>query len=307
MAENDSLLRTWPYPIVVLQQSKVIYFPIAKNGTSSLMTMMQQLSRPNDRPRFIENPHDLAGTGMLLADLLDAEKREVLDDPTGFKFVVLRDPFDRLASAYIDKFVLTRLASENVHSPPVVGALRGQPDPTPETLSHGISFSEFVAYIVERPSETLDGHWRRQSDYVADLKGLRFYSIDGFDLLAYDLCHYIGLEVEIPLRNQTARCDAIALAEDLSNEMPDVLETLDGLIKDRLYTPELRTAVANYFADDLELFERVQREAAARRSRLEEQGVDLGSYVTSKPYMPRRRLRKALTMNGIRRLLGLTV
>ncbi|XP_059918334.1 carbohydrate sulfotransferase 11-like [Gadus macrocephalus] len=81
------------------------------------------------------------------------------------KFVFVREPFERLVSAYRNKF--TRSYNEAFHKRYGTKIVRRhRPDPRPEALEAGddVSFEEFVYYLVDpatQREEPFNEHWER--------------------------------------------------------------------------------------------------------------------------------------------------
>lgn len=81
------------------------------------------------------------------------------------KFVFVREPFERLVSAYRNKFTLSyNTAFHKRYGTKIVR--RHRPNPAPEALERGddVSFGEFVRYLVDprtKQEEPLNEHWER--------------------------------------------------------------------------------------------------------------------------------------------------
>ncbi|XP_028855410.1 carbohydrate sulfotransferase 11-like [Denticeps clupeoides] len=81
------------------------------------------------------------------------------------KFLFVREPFERLVSAYRNKF--TRSYNTAFHKRYGTKIIRRhRPDPSPEALERGddVSFSEFVHYLVDpstQREEPFNEHWER--------------------------------------------------------------------------------------------------------------------------------------------------
>ena len=79
-----------------------------------------------------------------------------------FKFMFVRDPFERLVSAYLDKFVRTNTFQKTIGRD-IIKLYR--PDATTEALNEGsdVTFQEFVRYILDERTRTIrpfNEHWR---------------------------------------------------------------------------------------------------------------------------------------------------
>jgi hypothetical protein len=89
----------------------------------------------------------------------------LLDDPAYTKMVTLRNPMNRMVSAYLDKFVKPHPDLDRKYAD-FAGAARATAGEAGSS-DRSISFREFVAYSATLQREDLDPHWRPQSDYVA--------------------------------------------------------------------------------------------------------------------------------------------
>ena len=114
---------------------------------------------------------DLRVTDGILPRLVlftDDERRRRLRDPNYFKFTFVREPLERLVSAYADKFGLrVNRYYAKVYGRQILRRYRGA-NATDEELETGmgVRFDEFVRYLLETiattPSNLLDTHWMPQ-------------------------------------------------------------------------------------------------------------------------------------------------
>tara|TARA_E500000331_G_scaffold62232_1_gene56811 strand:- start:150 stop:1025 length:876 start_codon:yes stop_codon:yes gene_type:complete len=75
-----------------------------------------------------------------------------------FTFVILRNPFLRLASTYLDKIINSANDTAKVKE----NLLKKNPDVKPDELT----FNKFVKLISEKDILNLDNHWRPQVDFL---------------------------------------------------------------------------------------------------------------------------------------------
>lgn len=85
---------------------------------------------------------------------------------TYFKFTFVREPFERLLSAYIDKFVYPRIEDQPIlfaHGPKILKNFR--PNATRRALQtlNDITFGEFIEYLVTKGGNSstpvMEWHW----------------------------------------------------------------------------------------------------------------------------------------------------
>ncbi len=198
----------WPLAqVFVSKPAKVIYCPIGKNACTFLKAEVARTAQPafmNYMARDIHFITDHVRTGLQLSDYPEAEARALATDPAYLRFAVLRDPFDRLLSAYIEKFVLGRTAPDNIqHTRSVVAPVQraaglGQPD-----HDRGISFRQFVSHLETADPARLDPHWRPQALYLAGMDYDRLFRIDELDTVMEMLETRSGLTLGRQARNVT--------------------------------------------------------------------------------------------------------
>ena len=154
----------WPLNQIFANPAyKLIYCPIGKNACTFLKRQMAQLSNHPELDILLGDIHLLTGhvnTGLLLGDYLGDEAHRLMHDPEAFRFAVLRDPMQRLLSAYVEKYVYTRNAPGNIgHARTLLPRVQDARGQTPPDYDQGISFGEFVDAVVDTPPLGLDAHW----------------------------------------------------------------------------------------------------------------------------------------------------
>lgn len=102
--------------IIVSKKLKVIYVPVFKVGTTSMMyniaylennpyIMNQELSKPGQRDFHLHEMGGPAWQNHTIYTKSTGEIRKVFEDPEYLKFGFVRNPYDRVISAYLDKVV----------------------------------------------------------------------------------------------------------------------------------------------------------------------------------------------------------
>ena len=77
-----------------------------------------------------------------------------------YKFVFIRDPFERILSAYMDKFQRKNRFAWAVIGKLLIKNYRNHPDKNALTTGLGVTFDEFVQYILDSSVYSCDEHWR---------------------------------------------------------------------------------------------------------------------------------------------------
>ena len=314
MTDIPPLHRRWPNAqLFVVENRRILFQPVAKNGCTSLKSLMVDLSDIPDKAAVRERVHeatDSANTGLHLKDKSAENVARILAAPGYFRFAVVRDPFDRLVSAYVEKFVVKRGAAyQHYATGPVVAAVQGQAE---ADHAAGITFRQFAEYVTATPPERLDPHWRPQIDYFRDVPLDRLYGLGDFDLLERDLSLHCGEPVRIDHRNRS-RGQTRLVAESVADMSPAALEGIAmRLSSESFFDADLGLRVGCYFAADLTLYRAAEAACAARRRALRAEAALGPAAPATGSAGPRwigpdrlAALRKGFSLNGLRRWLGL--
>ncbi|CAG6022051.1 unnamed protein product [Menidia menidia] len=147
------------------------------------------------------------------------------------KFVFVREPFERLVSAYRNKFTRSyNTAFHRRYGTKIVR--RHRPDPRPEALETGgdVSFEEFVYYLVDpatRREEPFNEHWERVHSLCHPC--LIHYDVVGkYETLEQDSRYVLQLagvegQVGFPASPQSARTTGDMAAQKL--EIRDTIKS----------------------------------------------------------------------------------
>jgi hypothetical protein len=143
----------------VAERSKVIYVPVTKAGSTSMLRILADLEG-YDVTRYLHLPELVHNQGSyplpLLSTLGDTEQLELLEDPAWLKLTVVRNPYQRLYSAWEDKLFIGRFGWDRMEPPPLVLHRGG--------IDVGASYRAFVADL-DRRSEVwmADPHFCTQA------------------------------------------------------------------------------------------------------------------------------------------------
>lgn len=240
----------------MLDGYKIMYLPIAKNACSSLKRVVAELGGLHlDRFEDIHRKLDNENTGLMFYNREDEDIITALGQPGWMRFVTIRDPLERLVSAYVEKFVINRLSPDvKITCDPVlmrrrkIGWLR-EPD-----YERGITFRSFVKDIVSQSPDRLDPHWRPQSLYVKAFPFTHIYDIDDLDMASRDLSDHTGKDIQIPRSNVSRNSDKNELeVENAADLLPRDLPSPDRISVSSFVHGKLRRQILSYFAEDLYL------------------------------------------------------
>lgn len=175
---------------------------------------------------------------------------------TDERIVIIRNPWERLVSAFQNRFLAKNDGpSEHAMRHGLSALLQ------PGTDRGGVSFADFIDYLSRTPGRRLDGHWRPQTDFLIGgySRMLRFEHLaedtaflaergltleraigHGTSVYQTDLGHGWGARPASALRRQRRRKGALPTSANM-------------------YDERLHALVAERFAADVALFERLQR------------------------------------------------
>ncbi|CAH7167934.1 Chst13 [Phodopus roborovskii] len=140
--------------------------------------------------------HEAHAPGLLpsLADFAPAEVNRRLRDYLAFLFV--REPFERLASAYRNKLVQPHSAAfQRRYGTRIVRRLRPHAQPDALSRGHDVRFAEFLAYLLDprtRRHEPFNEHWERAHALCHPCL-VRYDIVGKFETLADDAAFVLDL------------------------------------------------------------------------------------------------------------------
>lgn len=265
--EDDRIVS--PFKRVPLKQAmmvddrKVLYLPIGKNACSSLKTLVAELGGlPRLQPG--DDIHVLLDKGpnnLFLLHRSETDIQTMLSDPSWMRFAVLRAPYDRLVSVYVEKFVRHRTqAGVRITIDPVLKRALNKDHLTEEDYERGISFRMFAQDLMSEPIERLDPHWRPQSLFLDHINYTHLYTVDNLSVLKQDLEWHLGEKVVLPYKNAVRTRKH--LAQDgpcVADLVPTDIEAAEHLPVERYIDKELRAMLRPYYALDETLYNLVSQ------------------------------------------------
>ena len=234
---------------------KVIYSPIAKNGATLLKNMMVDIAGLRK---------DRQNTGLHMHDYIIEHKEtfqlkdfSYLKNPEYFKFIVLRNPFKRIVSAYLDKFV-KRYKPIDSNALPVIKNVYEHYS-IKEDYSKSITFSQFVEYLHRIEDHEINAHWRPQ--YINYAHGLvKFDFVGQFENLN-SVLNLLEEKLDINIKTDDApehktKYSDYDVDRRFNDYYPEDLRQLESLPSDKnLYTPKLISMVRERYANDIAIYE----------------------------------------------------
>lgn len=245
------------HQVMMLDHHRLMYLPIAKNACTSLKRLMAGLSGLTLRPKEdIHERLDGTNTGLMFVNREDADIEHNLAQPGWMRFIVIREPLERLVSAYIEKFVVNRQQpGVKITCDPVLmrtfkaGWLRE------EDYERGITFRQFVTDILAQSPDRLDPHWRPQAQYLKHFPPTHVYRMHEMEKLARDLSEHTGQHVNIPRANVSRNSVASKVyAAGAADMLPHELPSPSKLSVHSFINGDLRTRIEAYFTADIALY-----------------------------------------------------
>ncbi len=244
---------------LINHESKIIYCAIPKNACSLFRSIMIENSpeRKNFNPA-VHNVHVLATDSnsslrMTNFSFLDPQKKY-------FKFIILRNPFHRLVSAYLDKIVKPDPSDLEFYVVDLIKSIHqnlGRPyDP-----QQSISFRQFVEFLAKKEDIELNEHWRPQHTFPG-IELSQFTEVISFEQLndsIDELAQKLKLELpeRIPHMNQTVYSINQHFSNtDIANFSPKQLKALPVFpCTQQFYTADLSKSISRRYAKDIAWYE----------------------------------------------------
>lgn len=271
------LVPPWPErSYIVNQEYRFIYCPIPKVASTSLNCIMYLLSDSASQDEnltafallsqqniasgvndYVHDLHRYIHNNLTLENYSRTKSKKIINDSQYFKFTVVRDPWKRLTSAYLNKFVDVNSSEELLLSART--AIEGfytinglKPD-----YERSITFRQFLNYIAVTEDQFLDVHWKTQSAFVNNIE-LNF--IAKLETL-YDDFEYIKSQINLeknlilPKQNVTAYAKNKDLEYNYADFYPSQLKKLKRRPNHlSFYTPDLLDLVKWRYKCDFERF-----------------------------------------------------
>lgn len=164
LAANPEMIGRLQYSTFVLEKQKVMYLDTPKTGCTSIKLALCELDHDFEAPAFSDSLettpelfiHDRRSTPLKsLTDMPEDTQQKILFGAQWKRFCVVRNPFDRVFSAWFSKVLL--------REPGLYNKLPGLILPTKLVGLDQVwvEFSRFIDYLAAHGTET-DPHWDRQ-------------------------------------------------------------------------------------------------------------------------------------------------
>ena len=174
-------------------------------------------------------------------------------------FVVLRCPYRRMVSAFLDKAVDMKLPAQRLCKTiwPDINTKEEM-----MTALRQMSFTTFIECVCSLPREKLDEHFRPQVDFLALENYTHWFSLEKFEEMESQLKSELQFELHDTrdrLRHDTHQYKKVM--DDFSQESIEKLKRLKNSknIPDPLclYNEQTRQLVDDYFGEDIDQYRRL--------------------------------------------------
>ncbi|KAF3706000.1 Carbohydrate sulfotransferase 8 [Channa argus] len=169
--------------VYVEDQFRLLYCEVPKAGCSNWKRVLMVLGGSSTSTRDI--PHDVAHYGNHLRRLESYVQGGIAERLRSYtKVLFVREPFERLVSAYRDKFESPNSYYHPVFGRPIISRYRANATRSALRTGAGVTFREFVQYLLDvRRPVGMDIHWEPISQLCNPCL-LRYNFIGKFESLA---------------------------------------------------------------------------------------------------------------------------
>lgn len=249
--------RKWPEKcFIVSRDYRFVYSPIPKVASTSFISLVMALHNIDEQQVLQEvgpyRIHYHITKKFSLSQYPHQEALRIINDPNYFKFVIVRNPWIRLASAYLNKFV--QAEELQFFTQEVIDKVYQRQRRAPN-YQQSITFRQFLNYLQVTEDRELDHHWLPQYLFLGSIK---FDFVGKVESLDEDF-NYLGkrLKINLSLPNNKNKTEYSKLndLENYADYYPSQLKQAVILPQyQQMYTPELAEIVKFRYREDIETF-----------------------------------------------------
>ena len=181
--------------IIVDEKSRILFCYIPKSACTQWKTVMANISLEENKFKNIMaylsrretsyRFHSARNYNFLTAYPLDKAKRML---KSYFKFVFVREPFERLLSAYLDKFLGRDIGFHKNYGRNIIKKYR--PGGNPEDKN--VTFDEFLNYVINIGNGYWNEHWQTY-DKLCHPCAVKYDFIGKFENLKEEAAHVLEI------------------------------------------------------------------------------------------------------------------
>lgn len=247
----------WPYrQYWYLPNFSLVYVPIAKNANTSFKKSLALMDDFFNLEIFLSDIHNMTDhfcTGLQLSDypinvaedIINKVRRKDL-----FAFAIIRDPYERLVSVYLEKFVYGRWEGNNPIT--TTETMQKVQKTSKVDLYTGISFADFIECITNENLNEANEHWKPQYLYLNNLP-FSLYNFKHLDSLREKLGNISGNKF-VEYRENVVASTGKLFVPDAYQFLASDFEKYPMISIDSLYSPDLVSKVYDCYNKYLELY-----------------------------------------------------
>lgn len=230
-----------------IYDSNTIYSFVPKNACSS---MRYSLARNN---RFIKEDTDL---DWYRSQNLTFCASQEFAATANYAFIILRCPFRRIASAYVDKVVTANLVVRSLYPKKW---RKFQLRLMERSMYHGLSFRDFINRIAKIDRLELNEHWRPQFDFLLYDNYDDYFSLENISYCKSELKQKINFDfydTRKSVGHDTSSFKKVSgsFANTPAGEIFNMRKTGELPNYESLYDPALIDQVAAIYWEDIDMY-----------------------------------------------------
>lgn len=244
--------------LIVDHKYRFIYCAIPKNASSSLMKSILALSNSKRKNFFLNSSRDTIRNYIELNYSLSSYsfvEAEKIINSNYFKFVIVRNPWARLVSTYLNLFV--RFHEHGRPTDLVIDSVKyvsGEDVKNRDSIN--ITFEELVKYLCATEDRYLDQHCIPQYLFLGGIKNDFIARMENLSEDLQQIQTKLNISLELPKLNKTEYSSLSNKEQDFSKLSASEFRNWKTVLPDykQFYTPKLIDLVAQRYAEDIEMF-----------------------------------------------------
>ena len=253
LSPNNSSVNPAGY-YFINEKLKIVYCSIQKNACTLFKNML--VDNSDLKVKFEtsnENIHDFLNQQIpnnSVSHLLSC-----LSSSEYFKFVILRDPFQRVVSGYLDK--IAKHVVPEVFAQEVILSVQTFLGIPPD-IQQSITFSQFIDYLVRTPDQQLNDHWRPQYNFIATVKFNLFGQFESLDTVVETLEKNFDIRIRRQVSTHITKYRHFDKDLEFHHMYPHELRRLEGgmPVAKNFFTDELSQKFQLRYEQDIALYNR---------------------------------------------------
>lgn len=233
---------------LINENLKTVYCSIPKNACTLFKTMMVDNSP-------LKESFEASGLGIhdflsqRIEDIGADYLLECLNSPDYFKFAILRNPFDRAVSGYLDKFAKHVVPEAFVQD--IILNVQTSLG-LAKDIEKSITFSQFVDYLARTPDQDLNDHWRSQHSFISTV-GFDFIGqFEKMPSVIASLENVFGINIQKKVSSHITQYKQFESLQDFQNMYPQQLRSLEAMPNPlQLATGEVRRKLNSRYRRDI--------------------------------------------------------